>query len=267
MSVTLEELLESSGINALKGEEKTASDNAQQEDIVSALRKMAEAEPTPEDTKTLAAQELAEKTAEIAVIAQTLSEIEKVASAGVPKVPAGRHHKLATFIKVAMDSGYEEKEIAAFLKEAIFQRIGRAIKSGVQSTRRPIQRAAERTSDRILTSEKRLLREKLVSGSPKEVEKHLKVVKGQYGKEVLTNTLLELKRDLGHLPYQAMKELPKGAGKPSFGMTFPGGKKLSVTAENAARYGIPAGAFAGGAAISSSGKKKDSGGGVTVVKN
>ncbi len=113
MSVTLEELLESSGINSLKGEEqeKTASDNAHSEDLVSELRKMAEAQPAPEGTKELAAQELAEKTAEIAVIAQTLSEIEKVSSLKIPKA----HTKIATFIKVAMDAGHNEKDIASFL--------------------------------------------------------------------------------------------------------------------------------------------------------
>lgn len=262
MSVTLEELLESSGINALKGEEKTASDNAQEEDLVSALRKMAEAQPTPEDTRNLAAQELAEKTAEIAVIAQTLSEIEKVASAGAKTRPAGHHQKIATFIKVALDQGHSETEIAAFLKQG--GRVGRALKSGLQAMRRPFQRGAKRTYDAISDAETRLLREKLLSGSPKEIEKHLNMLKAHHGKAKVVKNLQNIKADLGHLPYPAMKELPKGAGK-TVGVRV-GGTEVALPVDKASTAAKVTGGLAGGAFLGSRGKNKG-GSGVTVVRS
>lgn len=269
MSVTLEELLESSGINSLKGEEqeKTASDNAQQEDLVSALRKMAEAEPTPEDTKELAAQELAEKTAEIAVIAQTLSEIEKVSSLGAPRAPEGHHQKLATFVKIAMDKGYSETEIASFLKEAIFQRMGRAVKSGVQSISRPIQRAAEKVTEVVSESERRLLRDKLIHGSEKEVKKHLKVLSAQHGPKETVRALMAMKGEGVKLPYVAQRLIPRNLDKPAVKIGLPGGATKSIKVEDMKRYGIPAGAAAGGVALGSRGKDKGGKGGVTIVRN
>lgn len=266
MSVTLEELLERSGINSLRGEEqeKTASDNAQNEDLVSALREMAEEQPTSEYTKKLAAQELAEKTAEIAVIAQTLSEIEKVASPGAAQAPNGHHQKLATFIKVALDSGHSETEIAAFLKKA--GRIGRAIKSGIQAMRRPYQRAAKGVYESVADAETRLLREKLISGSQKEVEKHINMLKAQHGKDVVVKKLMAMKDDLGHLPYPAMRELPKGSGK-TVGLRL-GGSELALPAEQALTAAKIGGGVAGGALLGHAAtKKKDGGGGVTVVRN
>jgi hypothetical protein len=267
MSVTLEELLESSGISSPKGDgqEKTASDNAQ-EDIVSALRKMAEAKPTQEDTKKLAAQELAEKTAEIAVIAQTLSEIEKVASLGSRKEPKG-HQKLATFIKVAIDKGYSEEEIAGFLKEAIFQRMGRAAKSAIQSVSRPVQRAALKVDEVIGGSETRLLRDKLIHGSEKEVTKHLKVLSAQYGPKEMVKALLEVKKEGVKLPYAAQKFIPRDINKPSLKFVLPGGAQKSVKIEDVKRYGIPGAAAAGGVALGSRKKDKDGKSGVTVVRN
>lgn len=259
MSVTLEELLESSGIS----EEKTASDNAQKEDLVSALRKMAEAQPTPEDTKKLAAQELTEKTAEIAVIAQTLSEIEKVASLGSQKEPKG-HQKLATFIKVAIDEGYSDTEIALFLKES--GRIGRAISSAAQAIRRPVGRVSGGIQGAVLDAEERLLRKKLVSGSPKEVKKHMEMMVGEYGKHPTIATLSKLQDEGIYLPYEAKKLLPKGHGK-SVSLRLPGGSEKEVSVENLKRFGIPGAAAAGGLALGASSKKDRGGGGVTVVRN
>lgn len=269
MSVSLEELLESSGINSLRGEEqeKTASDNAQKEDIVSALRKMAEVQPTPENTKELAAKELVEKTAEIAVIAQTLSEIEKVASLEAPRASNEHHQKLATFIKVAMDKGHSKEEIASFLKEGIFQRISRAVRSGVQSASRPVQRAAGNVGEVIGRSETRLLKDKLLHGSPNEVKKHLKMLTVHNTPKELVEALLDLKKSGVKLPYEAQKLLPRGAGKPAFEFTLPGGTKKSIQVESLKRYGIPGATAAGGLALGSSRKNKDGKGGVTVVRN
>lgn len=272
MSVTVEELLERSGISSLNSDEqeKTASDNAHENDgdLVDALRKMAEAQPEldvvgGEEVKSLAAQELVEKTAEITVIAQTLAEIEKVASIGLPE----DHKKVAVFIKAAMDDGHSEEEIAEFLKTAIFQRISRAAKAGVQAVRRPFTRRHARLAEKGIGDEARLLKEKLLEGSPAEVRKHLRTLEVQVGREGLIKQLAEFQREGMRLPADAYRMLPKGAGKPGIKVTMPGGTEKTVTTEALKRYGIPAGAGAAGLGIGAArgGGDKDKSGKKVII--
>lgn len=269
MSVTVEELLERSGINSLKGEgvEKTASDNAHENDdgLVEALRKLAEHDSGGGDVKTLAAQELAEKTAEIAVIAKTLSEIEKVASLGLQDE---EERRVATFIKVAMDKGYSEKDIAGFLKNAAYGNLLK-LKKGLQAVRRPFGRKGYQAAENTARSEARLLREILLEGSPRQVRRHLRVLQAQYGKDDLVKQLIAAKKDLGRLPTEAHKLIPKGADKPGLKITMPGGTEKTITTESLKRYGIPTGAAAGGVAAGAAARgknKSESKGGMTVIK-
>jgi len=268
MGVTLDELLENSGINSLKGEEtvKTASDDARigGEELVAELRKYANEEPQKAPViREEAARELAEKTAEIFIIKQTMQEIDKLASLGVD---SNSHQKLATFIKVAMDKGHSEQEIAEFLKTAIVGRIGRAVKSGVQAMKRPISRTAAKTVGSIDSGEIRLLREKMLKGGFKEGTKHLQAVESQYGRPVVVKMLSIIQKEGSHLPSWANKYLPKDAGK-SFTIKGPGGAEKSISMGALKRYGVPAAAGGAGIAVGAKGGKDKKGGRGVVIVN
>lgn len=112
---TLDQLLDTIGEEP--EQEKTASPD----DLVRRLRKEA-SEDEPTDVRSAAKQELAEKTAEIGVIAITLAEMEQ---AGQPTVklaapaasPGARHRQMAVFIKTALEQGHDTDEVAAFLRK------------------------------------------------------------------------------------------------------------------------------------------------------
>lgn len=268
-SVTLEELLEKSGISALGGDtEKTASVNDDQPNLVSALRKYAEStEESSPDTNVRAAarQELIEKTAEILVIRQAIEEIEKVASFDF-EFEDEEQMKVAAFIKAALDKGHEEAEIAKFIKQAFGGRILRKGKEIVQAIKRPFQRSAERFAARSKADEVRLLKEKIAHGSPDEVRKYLKTLEVHHGKETVTKTLQNLKNKGVYLPQPAMKYLPKG-GTETYKFTTPGGKKHEIAKAKAHKYLGIGGGVAGGAAVASAagGRKRKKDSNVTVV--
>ncbi|MHC4644913.1 MAG: hypothetical protein ACYTBJ_05395 [Planctomycetota bacterium] len=271
MGVTLEELLENSGVGSLNGEEaeKTASEDARpdDQDLVSALRKYASApENRQEVIKGEAARELAEKTAEILIIKQTMQEIDKLASLGVQQ---DQHQKLATFIKTAMDEGHSEQEVAEFLKAAS-GRVMRAIQGAVQSgRRRSVARSfakAEGKGAKAAEHETRQLRNVLTRGKPNEIERHLTKMEGHYGRKSVGESLKELKDAGTRIPRSASSWVPR-AGDAKVGVTLPGGAEKAVSVAQLKRYGIPGAAAAGGLALGSRGKSKDSGRKGVVVVN
>lgn len=271
MGVSLDELLASSGISSLEDNtEKVASDESAQPDdvdLVSALRKYAESTEQPQEEETTvkaaAAQELAEKTAEILVIKQTIDEIEKVASLGMDKGQA----KLAAFIKTALDKGYSEEQIAGLLKKAKAGRIGRAVQYAGQAVSRGQARSATKRIDKIVDKEYRLFRDTLRRGSPNEISKRIAEIEGKLGKEELEIMLKQYKDEGFRIPKAAVGFLPKPAGQKI--KLEVGGKTHEIATGKAKKYMYPGIAGAAGLAVGSrtSGSKgKGSGRPVTVVQ-
>ena len=112
---TLDQLLDTIDLGTEAEKTASAPDN-----LVERLRKEASAPSV--DVRAAATAELAEKTAEIGVIALTLAEMEQ---AGVPGVklaapvaaPSGRHRQMAVFIKSALERGHSTEEVATFLRK------------------------------------------------------------------------------------------------------------------------------------------------------
>lgn len=135
---TLDQLLDTIDLGTETEKTASAPDN-----LVERLRKEASAPAT--DVRAAAQAELAEKTAEIGVIALTLAEMEQ---AGVPGVKLAapvaaatdRHRHVAVFIKSALERGHGTEEVASFLrKHAGF---GNAVEDVVSSLKSKIAPAA-----------------------------------------------------------------------------------------------------------------------------
>lgn len=112
--LTLDQLLDTLG-----KEPETEKVAAAPSDLVARLRKEA-GDDQPADTMVAARAELAEKTAEIGVIAMTLAELEQapgIKLAAPSAAPTARHRHMAVFIKSALERGHEPAEIAAFLRK------------------------------------------------------------------------------------------------------------------------------------------------------
>lgn len=268
MGVTLDELLESSGISSMKGEEqdKTASAQCAQsdaDDLVSALRKIAssDGDGDVQEIRVAAARELQEKTAEILIIRQTIEEIDKLASLGVPEEETA---KLATFIKAALDKGHTEEDIAKFIEKQGSGAIGRSIGRAINTARRPVTRAASNIADKGVNSEYRVLRDTLKRGSPAEVQKHLAAMEGRSGKEAVTSMVSAVKDEGTRLPNEAMRYLPRVDKAKGYTVTMPGGAEKTISANTAHKGALAAGGLGTGAALrGNSGGKK--GKGVTVI--
>lgn len=271
MGVTLDELLDSSGIASLgnEEEEKTASAvdaRSDADELVEALRKCASQDDSEQDFRIGAARELQEKTAEILVIRQTIEEIDKLASLGVREEEVA---KLASFIKVALDKGHDEKEIAQFIEKNAAGSIGRAIHRQVMNLRRPAARRAGAKISDITQSDIRLLRDTARRGTPQELARHMAMLEGKTGKRNVTAMITSMGRGGDDIPDALKRFLPQG-GKPTsqFTVKAPGGRgEFSISTDTAAKGGLAAAGLGTGLALSgkgsSNGKRK--GGGVTVV--
>jgi len=104
------------------GEEKLASPTAPVGDLISRLLKHASDDGTGVEVRDAARQELIEKTARIRVIGLTLAEIDQACAApGVKTASAAvvtdAHLRRAAHIKVALEKGYSEREIAEYLQK------------------------------------------------------------------------------------------------------------------------------------------------------
>jgi len=141
MGYTLDQLLDVTGVSELSGGslKKQAAAKSQGPD----LQKLAErcrraAEATPEEVVSSNQQELVEKTAAVAIIGRTLSELREIedSSPGSVKVAAQFGSKEAAFIKAALDAGHSPHEVAEFLeKQAVFGRVGRRAREFVATKR------------------------------------------------------------------------------------------------------------------------------------
>jgi hypothetical protein len=117
MGTTLDQLLEATGIGELsgKGIKKTASEEP------AAFSKLAErcrraATASPEEEARGKTNELVEKTAAVAVIARTLSEIEDIVNDGGDKTASAVDDpRIAEFINASLNEGHQPEAIAEFL--------------------------------------------------------------------------------------------------------------------------------------------------------
>lgn len=276
MGVTLEQLL-----NDDVGVEKTASVDAPpvETDLVDALRKHAEDDNIA--IREQAAQELTEKTAEIVVIQKALEEIDKVASLGVA---SDKQKKLATFIKVALDKGHSEQEIADFLqKEAVIGTLGALATGaggavlagkGLKAAGKGI--AKWRKARKLKGMEKRLMKrrskqEALAGKSSKLLEESLVDVRSNinnpsfmsraesiYGPASVKDVLTKLHDQGTKVPQSLIKKYGLEGGKTSIpsatatttapkgrDVWTPWGKKYTISDEAIKKYGPGAGIGAG----------------------
>jgi len=271
MGVTLDELLDESGISSMNAEhEKTASEDTHDGlDIVDQLRKFAE-----DDSFFLregAERELVEKTAEILVIKETIGEINNLSSI---EVLDDDQSKTASFISSALESGHSEDEIAFFLEKnaGVLDRVGRGIGRVVQRSRRKALPRLESTINKakvkgggILEGEKRALRHSFSSGSEKEIARHLDDIESHYGPEKLQRFLIEMKNDGTRLPQSAYRKIPRSKVNPSYSVDI-NGATHQISKQRAHQIGmIGAGLGTGYAASRKGGGGNGSSRNVTIV--
>jgi len=271
MGVTLDELLDESGISSMNAEhEKLASEDTRDGlDIVDQLRKLAE-----DDSASLrdgAERELIEKTAEILVIKETIGEINNLSSIGIDNRDQS---KIASFISSAIDSGHSEEEIAFFLEKnaGIVSRAARGIGRVVQKSRRKsipgINSAvyrAEQKGLQITGNEKRLLRRTFLEGDEKEILKHLNDVESHYGPKGLQSFLIEMKDEGTRLPSAAFRKIPRDKITPSYSVEV-NGKLHGISKARAHQGGLVGAGLGTGYAVTRKGDSKNgSGRNVTIV--
>jgi len=121
MGYSLDELLDATGINELDGSQlrKTAASSEQCDFSKLAERCREAADATPSEVEQSDHRELVEKTAAIAVIEKTLSEIGSIVGAPLQKTAAARKTGFgrAAFIKSALEAGHDPENIAKFLEK------------------------------------------------------------------------------------------------------------------------------------------------------
>jgi hypothetical protein len=244
---TLEEMLDT--VNGSSQQiEKTAA--APEADLVGRLRKAAGAEAPEQDNAELrveVARELAEKTAEISVIALTLAEIEQAINGGEKTAsvaePSAQQQRTATFIKMALEKGYQEGEIAAFLKEAAafgspFERAGIAMRRAIGHKAGSV---AKNLGDTVKASEVTLLRKAHATGDPGKMHSAIERVGKLYPSKTALETIREAGIEVGEHP--AYKKIV--ASMPHHLGIEIGGKTYGMSRETAGKAALPAAGIAG----------------------
>lgn len=219
MGVTLDELLDRVGIGSgEQGHEKTASQTSHEDenDLVSALRKCAEDDMA--NVMAEAQRELIEKTAEISVVKTTLEEIDSILQAQTPEEDM---RKVAAFIRVALDRGYSQKNIALHLKTAgISDRMMRWLARRTQGAKDAVGREGQNIANRAERSRNRLSLNTMVRGTQEEQKRYLRGLEATHGKNYVATHLKDLEANTGtRLTYEAKKYLPRAKGNPS-GQTY-----------------------------------------------
>ena len=129
MGYTLDELLDTTGVSDLAGGNLTKKASAKAGPDMSKLAERCRraVDVTPEEHVTSGQRELVEKTAAVAIISRTLSEIRSIegASPEVTKLAAqSSAPDQAEFVKAALEAGHGPQEIAEFLEKSA-GRVGR----------------------------------------------------------------------------------------------------------------------------------------------
>jgi hypothetical protein len=275
MATTLDQLLETTGIGELsgKGIKKTAGEEP------AAFSKLAErcrraATASPEEENRGKTQELVEKTAAVAVIARTLTEIENIVGEGEEKTAAPVDDpRVAEFINTSLNEGHRPEEIAEFLvKEG--GRIGRFF-SGLRAGRQVNKggKLVAKGTELAQSGKRGYMSMAVDAASGSEAAKRSFLIKLR--RSLPDNEAAIVMRESGvkgfdHLPeFKALKPHIEPPAKPFFSGEL-GGKKLEISSETANRVLKPAamiggGALAGKAIFGGNDSKKKSGKNIVVM--
>jgi hypothetical protein len=196
-------------------------------------------------------RELAEKTAAIAVIAQTLGEIEAMVG-GTEKVAADRS-PAAAFIELALAEGHAPAEIARFMKQAGM--LSRAANNLLGRAGIGAGEALHGFGARHVSS---ALREAAEDLGPAPLGRYIDKLRANYGDRRVRQLIERSGAKLDHVP-SVRDLLPQKP--PKYGVTT---DQLKQVAKPAA--GVAAGLAAGKALFGDGGDDKRHGG-VTVVRS
>lgn len=293
MGLTLDQLLDETGVNDLTGQSRLAKTAAAKPDFSKLAERCRQAaNATPAEVSASDHHDLAEKTAAIAVINRTLDEIRAI-DGGAPiahEKTAGVGLDVAAFIKTALDRGHDPQRIAEFLEKhaagpGLFGRIGMRLEEG--SAGRALGRGAkmrgqaQEVGGRGVQQLQDLLRkgEGLDEGKREALISRLRV---NHGDEMMSH--LGVPEHKSYKDLQAAKGLKKAAppaaagaaagGAPKALGVNVGGHSLGITADQLGKLKKPA-AYAGAGylghkALSGGGGDKDDGSkkrGVVVVNS
>lgn len=120
MRFSLDQLLDETGVSDLAGTRFTKAADARGPDLAKLAQLCRQAaDATPAERDAAKDQDLAEKTAAIAVISRTLAEINSLDSVAPPEQTktAAAGPDAALFIKTALEQGHSPESIAAFLEK------------------------------------------------------------------------------------------------------------------------------------------------------
>jgi len=254
--------------------------------LVDRLRKAAGVDDLAHDElREGAARELAEKTAEIAVIALTLAEVDQAAAGGEKTAsvaePTPEQRKTAVFIKMALEQGHSPEEIAGFLyeKEAgignLFARGGIAARRAVG---KPLSMMTGSMGETIGRREASILRNVHAKGDPGKMGQAIERLRKIYSPDSALRYVKDAGLDTALKEHPSFKDLvsaatraagPKaGAEKlPFMGATI-GGKAYGVSKETAKKLQLPAAGVAGlavGKTMLGGDSEKRRGGGPIII--
>lgn len=241
---TLDDLLDATGVSQL-GEIKTAAEAP--DDDVNSFLKLAErceraASTAPPNGRR--EQELVEKTAAIAVIARTLSEVDALAGGG--EKTAADDSARAVFIERALAEGHPPEAIARFLKEAgAVSRAARGLLGhGGLGAAKALERAGgglAQSGEHHLGAALRGVAEDL---TPDKAGRYIDRLRARYGDDRVRNLIARSGAKLDHVPtVRDLLEAKPAAAEAAGGAAKPG--------ELLRRAAAPAAGAAGGLLVGS----------------
>jgi len=259
MSHTLDDLLDATGLSDLEAEgfEKRAAEAAPTEEHEQFLKLAERCERAATQTSPLSSsgreRELAEKTAAIEVIAQTLGEIDAVVAGG-EKVAADRR-PAAAFIERALASGHAPAEIARFMKAA-----GLLSRSAHSLMGRAGVSAADTLHNAGVRHFGAALRDAAENMAPARLERYIQGLRASYGDKKVRHLIERSGANVGHVP-SARALFPSDPSPPATATS-----QLKSVAKPAAT--AAAGLAAGKLLFDrdGGGDKRHGGGGVTVIR-
>lgn len=193
---------------------------------------------------------LAEKTAEVAVIAQTLQEIAAIANTTktASAVPPGP--KTAEFIKRALAEGHDPTEIAEFLKTGgwLSRKVNELRGGAGAALARPLGGAAAGIAERSGRAYHAALRDVARTGNAQQGEALVAKLRRLHGDEAAAHLVEGSGARLHHL--REVKDLmPKMAPEKKMLSAHIGGKDVGLTADQLKAGAKPAALAAGAAYV------------------
>jgi hypothetical protein len=257
MTHTLDDLLDATGLSELRssGMHKIAGAGDEEEEHEDFLkladrceRAAAQVSAAPVNARE---RELQEKTAAIAVIARTLTEIELATDGASEKVASEDLHA-AAFIERALASGHRPEDIAAFMKQAGFfsRTMHSVLGRGHVGAGEALKGVGGGLSEKGVRHLGVALRDAAQNMSPAGANRYVERLRASYGDANARKLIEQSGARLNHV--QSVRDLlPKtpasSAGKTVMSVTV-GGKQHGVTADQLKTVGKPAAVAAGGLA-------------------